>query len=105
LDEFLRFPRFDPHGDPIPDPDGKIKLQDHVALTEIPIGVRAKLLAVKDTSAAFLQHLERQGLGIGSVVTVKEVLPFDGNMLIHISNADPVTLSHKTAGKLLVSKD
>src|SRR3569833_760822 len=28
LDKFMRFPKYDPHGDPIPDPEGKLNAQD-----------------------------------------------------------------------------
>ena len=34
LDEFLGFPRFDPHGDPIPDANGKIETSKQICLTE-----------------------------------------------------------------------
>jgi DtxR family Mn-dependent transcriptional regulator len=32
LDEYLDFPQFDPHGDPIPDSKGKIKARNNVSL-------------------------------------------------------------------------
>lgn len=102
LDEFLEFPRFDPHGDPIPNAAGEVKPASNTTLSETAAGNILKLVAVKDTSSAFLQHLERFGLSIGIVLTVVEVLPFDQSVLVHIGEAEPVMLSNKIATNLLV---
>ncbi len=45
LDEFLGFPRFDPHGDPIPDTDGKIETSKQVCLTELPFKQNGRCLS------------------------------------------------------------
>jgi DtxR family Mn-dependent transcriptional regulator len=102
LDEFLGFPRFDPHGDPIPNAAGEVKPASNTTLSESSAGARLQLVAVKDTSVAFLQHLERFGLKIGASLCVKELLPFDHSMMVSVENAPPVMLSEKIAEQLLV---
>lgn len=102
LDEFLEFPRFDPHGDPIPNAAGEVRPASNTTLSESPAGRTLKLVAVKDTSSAFLQHLERFGLHIGVSLTIDEVLPFDHSVMVSISKALPVMLSNKIAANLLV---
>lgn len=77
LDEFLDFPRFDPHGDPIPNAAGEVKPASNTSLSQTEAGKTLKLVAVKDTSSAFLQHLERFGLYIGVTMVIEEFLPFD----------------------------
>ncbi len=36
LEAFLNYPRFDPHGDPIPDSNGKMRLQQQINLVNMP---------------------------------------------------------------------
>ena len=54
LDEFLGFPKVDPHGDPIPDRDGYIYKQDQVQLSTLKPTDKALITAVKDSSDDFL---------------------------------------------------
>jgi DtxR family Mn-dependent transcriptional regulator len=102
LDEFLSFPRFDPHGDPIPNAAGEIKPASNTTLSESEAGKKLKLVAVKDTSTAFLQHLERFGLSIGVNLVVEEFLPFDRSVMVSINNEPPAMLSDKIAANLMV---
>src|SRR6187200_161886 len=41
LDEFLGFPRVDPHGDLIPDANGRIEMTKKTCLTDLPLNVVA----------------------------------------------------------------
>jgi DtxR family Mn-dependent transcriptional regulator len=102
LDEFLDFPQFDPHGDPIPNAAGEIKPASNLTLSQCKQGATLQLVAVKDTSAAFLQHLERFGLYIGVALVIEEHLPFDHSVMVRIENAAPVMLSNKISVALLV---
>lgn len=102
LDEFLGFPMFDPHGDPIPNAAGEIKPASNTTLSESEPGKKLKLVAVKDTSTAFLQHLERFRLHINVVLVVNEFLPFDHSVMVSIDKEPAVMLSDKIAANLLV---
>lgn len=102
MDEFLGFPRFDPHGDPIPNAAGEVMPASNTTLSQSETGRQLKLVAVKDTSTAFLQHLERFGIQIGISLSVVEFLPFDKSVMVKIGNKEAVMLSEKIAGNLLV---
>lgn len=102
MDEFLGFPMFDPHGDPIPNAAGEIKPASNTTLSESEPGKKLKLVAVKDTSTAFLQHLERFGLHINVTLVVNEFLPFDHSVMVSIDKEPAVMLSDKIAANLLV---
>jgi DtxR family Mn-dependent transcriptional regulator len=102
MDEFLGFPGFDPHGDPIPNAAGEIVPASNLTLAEAPAGSQLKLVAVKDTSTAFLQHLARFGLSINANIEIKELLPFDNSVLVSVDNREPVMLSEKITVNLLV---
>jgi len=46
LDDFLGFPRFDPHGDPIPDAEGNMVLRKQVLLSELKEGNSCVIVGV-----------------------------------------------------------
>src|SRR5215211_7781138 len=55
LDEYLNFPQFDPHGDPIPDSKGKMKAASEVPLTTLAINQLAEVRRVANQSAEMLE--------------------------------------------------
>ncbi len=101
LEKFLDFPETDPHGDPIPNAKGKIKYQKRKTLAEIPIGSICKLVAVKDTSASFLQYAMKIGLGLSSTIEILNRHEFDGSIEIKV-NKSRSTVSLKFAENLFV---
>jgi DtxR family Mn-dependent transcriptional regulator len=102
LDEFLGYPEYDPHGDPIPKPNGEIPKSEAQLLSERQLGKLSKIVAVKDTTPAFLQQLERFGLKIGSKITVVEIMPYDKSMVVKTDNSNNLQLSYLIATNLLV---
>lgn len=86
LERFLEFPKIDPHGDPIPNAEGKIKKVDRKSLSEISVGSVCRLIAVKDGSVAFLQYVTKLGLDLSSKIKVVNRQEFDGSMEIEINN-------------------
>ena len=104
LDEFLDFPEFDPHGDPIPKANGEMPLIAKTLLSEIKSGEECKVAAVKDTSTLFLQYLEKLKITIGTTIIVLEVIAFDGSLNIQIDDAEPRNVSLKFAESLFVQR-
>ena len=85
LDAFLGHPQTDPHGDPIPNADGTFRTSvGRALLSDAQVGVCAKIVGVGDSQDDFLRHLNSLGLGLGTVVEVKELFPFDRSMAVHI---------------------
>ena len=105
LDEFLGFPKFDPHGDPIPDADGIISSKPRKILSDIEIDAKVSLVSMKDTGNAFLNYLDRIGMKIGSKIKVLEIIEFDGSMEIEIDRNRKLTISKQVADNLLVVTD
>src|SRR5687768_13118100 len=70
LDEFLAFPKNDPHGDPIPDKDGKFDSAAFVKLNKLKTNDQGLVMGVSEHSSAFLKHLEKLGLTLGKLVKV-----------------------------------
>jgi len=102
LDKFLDYPDHDPHGDPIPNAEGEIPLTANTLLSEIDAGMTCQVAAVNDASPDFLKYLEQLLVSIGTRIKVIETIPFDGSIVIQISQAK-TTVSKKVAVSLFVT--
>jgi DtxR family Mn-dependent transcriptional regulator len=104
LEEFLEFPKFDPHGDPIPNSKGEMPDVPKTLLSALKEGDVCRVTAVKDTATPFLQYLEKLNITIGSKLNVVEVIDFDGSMNISIEGAPARNVSMKFTDSLFVSR-
>lgn len=84
LDEFLSFPKFDPHGDPIPDESGNVAQRMTVLLSEVTPGKLLRIVNVVLTSTDFLQYLEHLHLTLGKRIKVLERLNFDNSLQLEV---------------------
>ena len=103
LDEFLGFPKFDPHGDPIPSEDGEIQGRKTFTLDEADSGQSVILAGVLNHIPEFLQYLDRIGLNLGKEISVNEKILFDGSVVITLGKKE-IVLSGEVARHLLVMK-
>ncbi len=104
LDEFLGYPKYDPHGDPIPDEDGLFTEKKKVPLDNLSSGGKGIMVAVNDSSASFLKYLDKMEISIGSKIEVVEVIEFDGSMDIRIDDRKNLTISNTVAQNILISQ-
>lgn len=95
LDKFLGRPEFDPHGDPIPDINGKLAVVVKTRLSQLKAGDTGECSGVSDNSSAFLQFLAKQEIRLGSYIEVLHVENFDKSMTLRV-NKKEIQLS-KTA--------
>lgn len=103
LDDFLGHPKFDPHGDPIPDENGLFKEKPQVPLSEVEVSGDGIVVAVKDTNSMFLQHLDRIGIYLGAKTKVTEKVEFDGSMEILVDGKNKLFISKEVAENVLVT--
>lgn len=101
LDEFLGFPKFDPHGDPIPNEEGEVESRHTRKLSEVDPGREVVVARVTLHSPEFLQYLDRVGLHINAQLTVLEHLPFDDSRLVRVADKE-LQLSALVVDNLLV---
>ena len=101
LDKFLDYPEFDPHGDPIPNKKGELKIKFTKTLSEVEAGNGCKMVAVKDNSSSFLQYVVKVGLGINNRIKVVAKQEYDGLMLIEV-NGQQSSVSQKFAENIFV---
>ena len=102
LDKYLDYPSYDPHGDPIPQANGKMAKLYNTSLTEMAIGKVCKVVAVKDTTNSFLKYLEKLSIGIGTKIKIIEKISFDDSIVIVVNNDVTTSVSKKFADNVLV---
>ncbi len=101
LDEFLGFPKVDPHGDPIPDHKGKLKVQPQVAIDQLPIGYQGKIAAVKDSDSNLLKYLDKIGAKPGTKIKILGKEDYDESMEILIDD-HRIFISKEVSQNILV---
>jgi DtxR family Mn-dependent transcriptional regulator len=105
LDKFLNYPKFDPHGDPIPDASGHLNENSFVLLSELPVGTSGKVGGIGNHHPEFLQYLDQIGLIPGAYIEITGRLDFDGSVKIKINNHPELMLSALAAGNILVQNN
>lgn len=102
LSDFLGNPTTDPHGDPIPDAQGKMnKVRPHHPLDKAT-AKRLEVAAVNDQSTALLEFLNAKGIKLGTQIEVIERYEFDNSVEIKIKNQPAFTISEQVSKNILV---
>jgi DtxR family transcriptional regulator, Mn-dependent transcriptional regulator len=101
LDTFLGFPASDPHGDPIPDKNGKITLLQLIPLTEVKIGKTCVIQSFAETADSFLDYLSKVNIRPGIKIKIADKNDYDQS-LVAIINKKQLHLSEKVAKNILV---
>ncbi len=103
LDEFLGFPKFDPHGDPIPSESGEMKLKQQKLLGEMAVNESGTVVGVNDSQPLFLQYLDKMGIFLGARIKVLDKIEFDNSLEINIENKRNLVVSHEVSKNIFLS--
>lgn len=101
LDDFLGNPTEDPHGDPIPDANGRIVKIEKRLLSELEKNQAGICVGVKDTSSDFLQYLDKQEIALGSQIQILEKESFDSSYRIRVGSKE-IMISNKIASNIYI---
>ena len=101
LDEYLDFPKKDPHGDPIPDKHGNFEEMVVIKLNKLQSGNRGLIIGVSEHSSPFLKYLEKIGLTLGKEIQLTEIIDFDGSVELQTANKK-ITISREVAKHILI---
>jgi len=104
LDTFLEFPKYDPHGDPIPDKDGNINRHKDVTLADLKTNEKGIVVGVKEHSKSYLNYLENINLVLGTEITINKIVAFDYSMNVSINGKESTTISHQASKNLIIKK-
>lgn len=99
--EYLGCPEFDPHGAPIPGPDGSIPRQQGLPLDQLTEGQRGRVVEVCDRDPELLRYLTKLKLEIGSSICVRDRAPFNGPLTLELDSHTVVIGREACAGILV----
>lgn len=103
LEKFLKYPKFDPHGHPIPDTEGIIQEESTIPASGLITGDTAIIKQVSDESSEVLIYLSKVGLKLNDEIKVIEKINFDNSIQIHFRSGN-IFLSEKLAKNIFVKK-
>lgn len=105
LDQFLHYPQFDPHGDPIPDRSGQMPEFNPISLSEAGLDSPVTFSGILDHSPEFLAYIDRIGLALGDELMVVAIESYDQSCLVQLKKQEnPITLSFRVTNNILCKK-
>jgi DtxR family Mn-dependent transcriptional regulator len=102
LSEYLGNPLFDPHGDPIPDANGKLTKPRPQTSLDQSTARKVVVTAVTDQSTALLAFLNAKHIKLGTQLEVIEHYEYDNSIEIKIKQQPPITISEQVAKNIMV---
>lgn len=104
VDKFLNFPKFDPHGDPIPDEKGKFSGKKSFLLSNLKKNDKGIMTGVVDHSDNFLRYLDSVGVTPGNEISIKKIQDYDRSFYISSAKRKNLYISNDVAQNILVEK-
>ncbi len=102
MDEMLGRPEADPHGDPIPGPDGMFKPRDSQTLLTCPLHTPVTVTRVIDQNRDFLRFVEQHALMPGTAIEIEARDAAGDSVRVKTPGAHVITIGTRAASKLLV---
>ncbi len=105
LQKFLGSPLFDPHGDPIPDSNGRIPKLNQLNISALAINKTAVVSSVTNQSPQMLEMLKHYSISIGTAIKLLKHFEFDGSLEIKIFKQPACIISEQIAKNIFVHYD
>jgi DtxR family Mn-dependent transcriptional regulator len=105
LQNFLGNPSFDPHGDPIPDSNGRIPKLNQLNLATLPLNKSALVSSVTNQSPQMLEMLKHYSIAIGTTIKLLKRFEFDGSLEIKVLKQPACIISEQIAKNIFVHYD
>ena len=102
MDEMLGRPEVDPHGDPIPDPEGVIRPQPAQTLLTCPLHMQVTITRVIDQDKSFLRFIENHHLKPGQLIEVEDRDEVSDSVRVRGKGDQRITIGTRAASKVLV---
>jgi len=104
IEKSLGNPQTCPHGNPIPDENGRVQPIKAQPMSELQSGEVAVVSNIPDENTALLKYLTSLSMFPGTKIEVEEKAPFSGPMLVKVG-ANSYPLSLDVAAGIYVNKD
>lgn len=104
IDSYLDYPKFDPHGDPIPDVNGVLpEMPENVRLKDAEVGGEYRIVRVDHRHKELVEYFMKLKIKLNQKIEIIDRLEFDRSVSVKL-NGSTHTFSEKIAGMLFVSK-
>ena len=103
LDDFLGNPKYDPHGDPIPNKKGSFPIAFSKSLNNLDINKKGIVVGVCKDETSFLQYLDKLKINIGTIIEIIEIIEFDNSLEIKINNKK-IHISYEVSENILIKE-
>lgn len=101
LDEALDFPKFDPHGDPIPGKDGEVARCSCFKLSLAPLNEDMKIIRIRDGEPEVLRYFENRNFVLGANLRVLEKSDVTGQITVEL-NGEKLDISQDLGARIKV---
>lgn len=102
LSKRLGNPRYDPHGDPIPTPEGELPDEEILTVTSLEIGESARVVHIEDEPGAVYAQLVALGVYVGMELRIEA--KSEDRILVQSEGARKLVLAPIVAGNLSIQK-
>ena len=103
IDARLGHPTRDPHGDPIPSPEGTPHRPDAVLLREAPTGAPLVVARISDADPGILRYLAEHGVALDTRLTVERDRGYAGIVTVRLGGDRVLDLGSVAAGAVWVA--
>lgn len=103
INEYLGNPNFDPHGDPIPDTEGKLPKNDSIRLSEVENGRRYLITRILHQNDSLINFLMKNGVNLNTEIFVEERFQANLSMAI-LLNGKPIILDKESILSIYVQE-
>jgi DtxR family Mn-dependent transcriptional regulator len=103
LDKYLKYPKIDPHGDPIPNKLGEVDFVDKISISDLKIKEKGIVSRIINEDEGFFNLLNKLKIEIGTEVTILDKIDYDGSLDVLINNKS-VIISKEIAENIKITK-
>lgn len=104
INEMLGFPKFDPHGDPIPGKDGSLPEYESDLLTDVPLQKSYIIQRIEEQAPEFLRYVANLGLKPNTIIFLESREPFNGPVSLVLNN-EKLIIGREVAQNIHVAKE
>jgi len=104
IEKSLEYPKTCPHGNPVPDKDGRILKDPYEPLASLPVKSKCKVMKIVNEKEDLLKYLATLGLLPGAEIEIEEKAPFGGPILVKVSEAR-YALGQEISSSIYVKRD
>ena len=103
LDKFLKYPKIDPHGDPIPNKLGEIDFVDKISIYDLSINEKGIVSRIINEDDEFFNLLKKLDIEIGTEIKMIDKIEYDNSLEILVNNKS-VIISKQIASNIKITK-